>query len=508
MNTSILNIIILLFLFKIFNCSIKTNETEFFLVKTNKSQYMLYDIVENKNKYDFINFQIIVCHNFVKNTHISIINNDNFEIYNSDIIESRDILLNIAEQINNSLKINATAFSMYIKYQYIKEDHNIIFPHGIISNYSFTENSISFNVSPVVNNTNTTYDLYYLGKINLYTDICKKLVYVLENKPIQSLSFKGINYFNLTFENITYKPGLYLIKGDNINDISYTYFYENIRVVKRLGPFISNENNFFNISTESDDYYSLFTTSENKEKKKYLNIQIFLCHSDIQNKNNGSHISIFGENNFEIFDTDIIASRQMVINLYSSVNITILGTSPFMYIQYQYTNFNYLVHPLGFINSFDFNYTYHYLYFNITPVVINSSSIYELYFENKTFIYSECEKLEYSFNHKPISTLNITGRNFNDLNFTFDLISDDKTNFSGYVFLKTNNVNETNFVYFYKNVNITNNYNKKTFNFLFFSLIILVICTIISIIIYFVVKIVSSSKENTLNDYGALENNE
>ena len=494
MKTSILNIIILLFLLKIFTCSIKTNETEFFEVHTNKTEYMLFDLVENKNKFNFINFQIILCSNMGKNSHISIINNDNVEIYVSDVIESNHFILNISEQINKSLKINATSSSMYIKYQYIKEDQDLLFPNGRIRNYSFTNNSISFEVSPIINNTNTTYDLYYLGKIDLYSNICKKLVYVLENKPIQSVSIKGINYFNLTFENITFKTGLYLIKGDNINDISYTYFYHNIRVVRKLGPYKTSEKTFFNVSTESDEYYSLFLLSNNTELKTFLTVQIILCDPVFKNEKQKSHIIIFGDNNFEIFNTDIIASRQFSVDLFSSTNISILATSSLMYIQYQFTNISYHINPFGMINSFDFNYTYHYLYFNITPVIINSTSSYELYFDNKTYINNECDKLVYSFNNKPISTLNITGRVFNDLNFTFDLISDDKTNFSGFVFLKSNYVNDTNYVYFYKTVNITNNYTVKPFNYLLFILIIVGICIIIGIIIYCATKKVGCSK--------------
>ena len=505
MKSSILNIIISFLVLKIFNCSIPTNETEFFHIKTKKNESMLFDIAENKNKFDFLNIQIISCYDDPIN-FISIINNDNLEIFKSDITGSRQFILNITDQINNSLKINATSFSMYIKYQYIEKDQNIILPFGIIRDYSFTENSISFEVSPIVNNTITTYDLYYLGKINLYSNICKKLDFVLQNKPIQTLSFKGINYFNLTFENITYKPGLYLIKGDNINNISYTYFYHIIRVINRLGPFTSKENKFFNVSTESDDYYSLFTTSENSESKKYINIQILLCNSII-NKNNKSHITILGEDNFEIFDTDLIASRQMNLDLYTSKKIKILATSPLMYIQYQFTNQQNYILPLGWINSYDFNYKNRYLYFNVTPVAVNTTSFYELYFIDKNLT-NDCEKLEFSLNNKSISTLNITGGNFSELNFTFDLVIDENKNFSYYAFLKSNYVNETNDVYFYKTVNITNNYNGSSFNFLLFFLIVIAISIIISIIIYILIKKYGKSKEISVENYDPLIKND
>jgi len=79
---------------------------------------------------------------------------------------------------------------------------------------------------------------------------------------------------------------------------------------------------------------------------------------------------------------------------------------------------------------------------------------------NKSLISNECAKLVYSLNNKPISTLNVFGTTYTDLNFTYDLIGDGQ-NEDGYVFIKSNNINDTYYTYFYETVNATINYKKN-----------------------------------------------
>ena len=158
-----------------------------------------------------------------------------------------------------------------------------------------------------------------------------------------------------------------------------------------------------------------------------------------------------------------ILSRQLSLDIYST-NITIMATSPHMYIQYQFTDYYYHVIPLGIIYSYESNVDYHYLDFNITPVAIDTSSYYELFFEkNKSLIPNDCEKLVYSLNNKPISTLNVFGNLYTDLNFTYDLIGEGQ-NEDGYIFIKSNNINDTNYTYFFETVNATINYKKNNEN--------------------------------------------
>jgi hypothetical protein len=368
--------------------------------------------------------------------------------------------LDIEDQFNNSLIINATSSDMYIQYQFINESQGVILAHGNIREYEFGNNYISFNVSPVVNNTETSYDLYYLGKTNIYNDICQKVEFVLENEPIANVTYHGYNYFELKFENLENKTGYYLIKGNNVNEVSYYYFYERINVVNRLGPFQTNNIEFFEVKTKSDEYYSIFTTPGNPEKKKYLYLQIILCKPFGDQK---SHISLLNENYVEIFFSDIITSRQTNIDIISD-NITIMATSPHMYIQYQFTDINYYPTPSGFINSYNSSPTEHYINFNVTPVEVNSSIYYALFYEkNESLISDDCQKLDYSLNNSPISTLNVFGDKYLDLNFTYDLPGDG-SNETGYAFIRTYNVNTTNYTFFYDTVNVTINYKQKENN--------------------------------------------
>lgn len=440
---SVTKYFIFLALLKILFCAIQTKEKELFRISTVRTTYNQYDLAENQNHYNYLFVQIILCHFLSSGNHMSIENSENETIYETDIISSRNFILNITTESSNNLIINATSSDMYIQYQYIESSSNIILASGIIKDYTFETNYVSFNMSPVVNNTETTYDLYYLGKINIYNDICQKVDFVLKNEAISTKNYTGNDYFNLKFENIEHKTGYYLIKGNNVDGISYYYFYERINVVNRLGPYPTNNVEFFEIKEETDEYYTVFTTPGNINNNKYINIQIILCNALAEQK---SHIQIFNQDNIEIFFSDIIVSRQVTLELLSYTNITIVATSPHMFIQYQYTDFYRDIYQYGIINSYDFNLDDKYLLFNVTPIMRSSSSFYELYFE-KDKSENECQKLIYTLNNNPISTINAFGEQFTELRFN---LSEKWDKGNGYVFIKSNNVNETNYTYFYE----------------------------------------------------------
>ena len=461
MRSITLYLIIFDLIIKLLDIATETKEKELFrIITANRRTYTQFDVAENKHKYNYLFVQIILCHSEYSGSHLIIENDMGEEIFGTDVLYSRNLILEITDQVNNSLIINATSSDMYVQYQYLKEDNNVIFATGFINNYDFGNNYISFHLSPVVNNIETTYDLYYLGKINIHNDICQKVSFILENDPISSITTKGFNYFDLKFEDIEHKTGYYLIKGNNVNEVSYYYFYERINVVNRLGPFKTNSSEFFEVKSESDEYYSIFTTPGNIEGKKYFNFQIILCKPFGDQK---SHISIFNENNAEIFFSDIIVSRQASLDLHIYPNITIMATSPHMYIQYQFTDIDIHINPYGLIKSYYSDLNYHYIQFNVTPVTIGTSSYYELYYEkNQSLISDECSKLEYSLNNEPISNLNVSGDSYYiDLNFTYNL-SGDGENEDGFVFIKTKNINEINYTYFYEEVNLTINYNNDS----------------------------------------------
>lgn len=479
-------LILISFLTKLTKCYIETEEKQLFRVRTSKNKYIQFDMAENRNNSTYLFVQIILCQFLSSNNHITILNDFGDELFSTDIISSRNFYIDIYDQFNHSLIINATSSDMYVQYQYLEFEGSIILPHGSIKDYSFTANSISFYGIPVIDNSYTTYDLYYLGKINLYDDICQKIAYILENEPIATVNYKCNGTLNITFKDINDKKGYYLIKGNNVDDISYYYFYDLVNVINRLGPFKTNNSEIFKIETKSDEYYSIFTTPGNPDKKKYLYIQIILCQSFGTQK---SHFSLFNEYNTEIFFTDVITSRQTSIEINYANNITIVATSPKMYLQYLFTDENKYIYPLGIIRSYYSDLENHNIYFNITPVETGSFSFYELFFEtNKSLISGECDKLEYSLNNKPISTLNAFGNYYTDLKFNYNLIADEEKDVNGYALIKSNNVNETVYTYFYYSVNTTINYKKEkksisTSFFIIYGFIIAIIFIIAFILI-------------------------
>ena len=124
-----------------------------------------------------------------------------------------------------------------------------------------------------------------------------------------------------------------------------------------------------------------------------------------------------------------------------------MTTSPHMYIQYQFTDIYYYVYASGSIKSYYIDYNY--IYFNVTPVTINTSSSYELYYaKNLSLISNVCAKLEYSLLNEPLYKLNVFGNIYTDLNFTYNFENKEK----GFIFIKSNNINKTTYTYFYKEV--------------------------------------------------------
>ena len=441
--------LILLTLLKLFICANEIKEKELFKIRTGKSEFIQYELAENTNNYNYLFIQIILCQNPSPDNHISIINSQGEEIESLEIENSQNFIINLEYQSNNNLTISASSNYMYIQYQYMETSINITNPSGKIKDYKFETNFISFYMSPVVNNAETSYDLYYLGKINVHNEICQKIDFILNNEPISTITYNGANYFDLKFENIEHITGYYLIKGNNVDGVSYYYFYERINVVNRLGPYPTKNAHFFEIEEQSDEYYTVFTTPGNINENKYLNIQIILCQNFGEQK---SHMQLFNQDNEEIFFTDIITGRQPSLDISSEKNITIVATSPHMFIQYQFTDFYRYIYPYTYINSHDFNSEEKYLYFNITPIKDFSSSFYELYYsKDKSPIENECQMLKYTLDNKPVSSVNVFAKEFAEVKFKLE---GKWFGENGYVFIKNNNMNETNYTYFYDIVEV------------------------------------------------------
>ena len=117
MKIFVIKNIILLILLKIIVCSDIIKEKEFFQIQTNSSDYKLFSLDENKNKFDNLYIQIILCNDFESDAHISVINQDDEEIFGTDVIGSRTLFVNITDHIDNNFTINGTSSNMYVQYQ-------------------------------------------------------------------------------------------------------------------------------------------------------------------------------------------------------------------------------------------------------------------------------------------------------------------------------------------------------------------------------------------------------
>ena len=249
--TKFLIIFVFFYLIQISHFNILTNENTFFIIETNNKEYKYYDISKNINEKNFLNIQILLCDSNSYNSHFSI-ENENNEIYTTDLISSRNLIVNITEYKNKQLKIKATSPKMYFQDQFVNNSSNF-FPLGLIKNTisNIEKNSIDFYMSPIVNNAMSTYELFF-SKDNLISR-CEKLEFSLNNKPIATQKIKGINYFNLNFQYSIYDKieknikGFAFIKGINVDDLNFVYFYDSNEVTLHFEQENEKEknNNFF-----------------------------------------------------------------------------------------------------------------------------------------------------------------------------------------------------------------------------------------------------------------------
>ena len=226
--------IILIFILRLINCLMQTKEKEFFKIETKQNENIHFEISQNIEQKNFINIQIIICDSNSHNSYFSIENNNNI-IFTTDLIFSRQLTINITNFKNKKLIINASSPKMYLQYQFINKEL-ILFPYGIIKNYNnnIEEKSINFYLSPVLNNSETTYELYFTK--NKLINKCEKLEFSLYHQPIAVSKIKGNNFFNLNF-NYFVKGfgegkvnGNIFIMGVNVDNFSYVYFYDTIEM--------------------------------------------------------------------------------------------------------------------------------------------------------------------------------------------------------------------------------------------------------------------------------------
>ena len=104
----------------------KKEKELFRIITPNNNTYIQFNMIENTNKYNYLFVQIILCHcqNLSSYSYISIENKIGDIIFDVYVTSHSNFILNITDQINNSLIINATSSDMYAQYQYLKEYKN------------------------------------------------------------------------------------------------------------------------------------------------------------------------------------------------------------------------------------------------------------------------------------------------------------------------------------------------------------------------------------------------
>ena len=239
-----------------------------------------------------------------------------------------------------------------------------------------------------------------------------------------------------------------------------------------------DENKLIQIKT-SPKNYTLFSLKNIPNPTK-LNIQIFLC----QKTNITSHFSLLNGNNI-IYETDIISSRQLIIPIENTKDLKINITSPGIFFNYQNKNESKKIFSLGIIKSIEIKNSNQYT-LNMTPILINTSSKYEIYSlkENMT---NQCEILEYINKNKPFytETLNANGKN---LIWKFSY----KEKVDKYLLVKGSLI-DFNYIHLYNIISLSTNQNNKKQKYL---IVIIVIAIVFAIAIAIIIYCMKRNKEN------------
>ena len=238
-----------------------------------------------------------------------------------------------------------------------------------------------------------------------------------------------------------------------------------------------DENKLIKIQTNPKNYtlYSL----KNISNPTKLNIQIFLC----QKTNNTSHFSLLNGNNI-IYETDIISSRQLIIPIENTKDLKLNITSPGIYFNYQNKKESKKIFSLGIIKSIEINNSNQYT-LNMTPILINTSSKYEIY-SLKENITNQCEILEYINKNKPFytETLKANGKN---LIWKFNY----KEKVDKY-FLVKGSLIDFNYIHLYNIISLSTQNNKKQK----YLIIIIVIAIVFAIAVAIIIYCMKRNKEN------------
>ena len=260
--------------------------------------------------------------------------------------------------------------------------------------------------------------------------------------------------------------------------IFYILIFFLIQISKSSDIIKINEKNFTKI--EAAKNYSIYSLEENKynNDNTYLNVQFFLCEKTKET----AHFSIYNEK-IILFESDIVSSRQLAIPTKGLSNLKLNITSKRVYFNYQYTNTSTKFFSLATVYNLEKNSNEYTL--NMTPIIANTSSKYELYSLKKNLT-NQCEILEYTNNNKPFYSVT-SHENKTILIFKFTY----KEKLDKYILVKGIGINNFTYIHLYNIISLKSS-NLLLFVGIFGGLVILIVIILIIYLVFCKVK-----KENT-----------
>jgi hypothetical protein len=231
---------------------------------------------------------------------------------------------------------------------------------------------------------------------------------------------------------------------------------------------------YFKISSSGNQVS--YDLSKNDKNLGYINFQLFYCK---EKENKKSHFELVGlkdGKSKQIYETDIITSRQFSIPLNdtndNNFQLKINGSS--IYIYYQYLNEEKKIFPYGIVKKFEGKEKE--MEFTIEPIINNTLTQYFLYKINKNTT-DICDIIDHSLKEKPIGQKNETGI----VNRNFTLRFQGNKNDYSYLFIKGVILGDFTYVHFYDIVKA----NPSNLGFIIFLIVasIFVIIVIVFIIL-------------------------
>ena len=201
---------------------------------------------------------------------------------------------------------------------------------------------------------------------------------------------------------------------------------------------------YFKISSSGNQVS--YDLSKNDKNLGFINFQIFYCKEKDKKNSHFELIGLKDGKSKQIYETDIITSRQFSIPLNdtndNNFQLKINGSS--IYIYYQYLKEEKKIFPYGIVKKFEGKEKEKEMIFTIEPIINNTLTEYNLYKINKNTT-DICDMIDHSLKEKPIGQKNETGI----VNRNFTLKFQGNKNDYNYLFIKGVILGDFTYVHFY-----------------------------------------------------------